>query len=456
MFNTPETKEENLAEETESLTESQLASDISIDNEEEQTEEEIEVPESDIHTMPNKFIRPTKVPRKKGKVSWLILGILAFIVLGGVIVVAVVFLGRQSALPAAVNQQPLVNQPPANENLNTNQNQNQNVNQGLATPAERDNQRLEDIANIRTALSLYFSNRNVYPFSLNSLVNDYLIAVPQDPGPEAGYYEYQVEDDQLNYQLIFELESGGVMGALKLSAGEYIATTEQIVPKSQFLANQNVNLNTNQNQNVNGELPEIPPIPSIEPGPTLGLDSDGDQLTDIEENIYQTSSALADTDGDGFTDATEILNFYDPTTQDGRLIDSGLIDVYQNDEFNYSLLYPQAWVVRSLTVDKKEVIFTSSTGEFIETIVQDNPLMLSAYNWYLNLNPTVEASEISSLIIDGLPAIQTPNGLTAYLAVGTKIYAITYNIGTGNQMNFQTTYQLFLKSFMFIEPGVGE
>jgi hypothetical protein len=253
-------------------------------------------------------------------------------------------------------------------------------------------------------------------------------------------YQYQAATDQLSYQLAFTLESGGILGSVKLKSGDYAARADKIMTKEEF----NV-INNNQNQNVN--VNQSPPLK-----PTLGLDSDGDQLTDIEENIFHTNPALADTDADTYTDAVEILNFYDPTIKGGRLMDSGLIEVYQNPTYNYSLLYPKSWVVRSLTADNKEVIFTSSTGEFVEVIIQDNPLTLSAYNWYINQNPGVDPSQISSLIIDGLPAIQTADGLITFLAVGTKVYTITYNIGTGSQMNFQTTYQLFLKSFMFIQP----
>ncbi|MFH1509227.1 MAG: hypothetical protein ABIE68_03620 [bacterium] len=44
-------------------------------------------------------------------------------------------------------------------------------------------------------------------------------------------------------------------------------------------------------------------------------DSDGDRLTDWEENnTYQTSPYLKDTDGDGFDDKTEIDGGFDPLT----------------------------------------------------------------------------------------------------------------------------------------------
>ena len=44
------------------------------------------------------------------------------------------------------------------------------------------------------------------------------------------------------------------------------------------------------------------------------IDSDGDGLTNTAEQVYQTDPAKSDTDGDGFSDATEILNGFSATT----------------------------------------------------------------------------------------------------------------------------------------------
>ena len=134
-------------------------------------------------------------------------------------------------------------------------------------------------------------------------------------------------------------------------------------------------------------------------------------------------------------------------------MDSGLIEVYQNPNFNYSLLYPKSWVVRSLNTDNKEIIFTSNTGEVVEISVQDNPLGLSAAEWYQQNNPGADLTKLTSLTIDGFPAIQTADGLKTYLAVGSSVYSIRYNIGARQQMNFYMTYQLFLKSFIFLQPN---
>lgn len=412
-----------------------------------------EINEADIHTMPGQFLE-TNVPKKRGHLNWLILGIVIFVALGAIIVTVVLFIGRQGEETALVN----LNEEPANinageENVNASTlplpPENANVNQNLSSAEGRDQKLLEDISGLRTALALYFQTYQLFPTSLDGLLTEFIEATPKDPatGEE---YNYEAGDDQLIYVLLFSLEEGTAWGVVNLPAGDYYATSDGVFPAAAAEVNENVNENTNA---------ALPQAPLVNVPPQKGLDSDGDQLTDIEENLYQTSATLADTDADGYTDATELLSHFDPKTAGGRLINSGLIDVYQNLNFNYSTFYPSAWVARSLTTTNSEVIFTSTTGEFIEIIVQSNPLGQSAYQWYLTQNPVADPASLKNVTVAGLSAIQTADGLTTYLAIGSNVYIIAYNIGAQLQMNFYTTYQLFLKSFIFInasqEAGAG-
>ena len=453
MFTPPENQEDSLADDNlngEDLAGEELTEDDDLT--------------SDIHTMPEKYLssaKPSIKKRKKtGRLNWLVLGVVIVVALGAVIVAGVMFLGGQTNKPAVeesdvvAEDNPAVSEQNANQNqnqnqnanLNLNQNQNQNANVNsqfsLDSVAGRDQQRLRDMADLRTALSLYFKTYQVFPNSIGSLVDQFISRIPVNPQPGGVDYDYLATDGQRDYQLSFSLEEGGEWGVARLSDGFYYATSEGVFAQAEPAE----------------ENPAAEPGASEQPGeepvkPGLGLDSDGDQLTDIEELIYQTNSTLADTDGDGYTDASEILSFYDPVKPTGRLMDSGLIEVYQNPNFNYSLLYPKSWVVRSLNTDNKEIIFTSNTGEVVEISVQDNPLGLSAAEWYQQNNPGADLTKLTSLTIDGFPAIQTADGLKTYLAVGSSVYSIRYNIGARQQMNFYMTYQLFLKSFIFLQPN---
>jgi len=401
---------------------------------------------NDIHAMPDQYFQKNDQPKGKGK--WIILGSGIFLILAGLIGGAVYFFSRQA--PAANNQGVVNNQnqkvnQPENQNNNANGNQNVNTNVALDTFALRDMTRLTDIAAVRVALASYYQTFSSFPNSLSDLVERFLAKVPQNPTPGGQDYVYAVMSDRLDYSLTFALENGGVWGIAKLPEGVYVLTAEGLLPQSDSF-----NADANQNQNVNSNI-NAQPTPSFTPGD--GLDTDGDGLSDIEENIYKTDSTLVDTDGDTFSDANEVLNFYNPTSKDGRLVDSGLISVYQSDVYKYSLLYPADWSARSLS--DTEILFTSNTGEFVSITVQENLLSMSAYNWYLDKVPNVDISSLQNLTVDGIPAIQTSDSLNTYLSAGSKIFMITYNIGAQQQMNFKTTYQLFLKSFMFIDASLA-
>jgi hypothetical protein len=50
----------------------------------------------------------------------------------------------------------------------------------------------------------------------------------------------------------------------------------------------------------------------------VNTDSDGDGLTNSEEQYYNTDPNNADTDGDGFSDGEEVASGFDPTNQDSK------------------------------------------------------------------------------------------------------------------------------------------
>lgn len=96
------------------------------------------------------------------------------------------------------------------------------------------------------------------------------------------------------------------------------------------------------------------PAPSRLPAAAIGLfakdtDTDQDALTDIEERIFLTSSAVPDTDQDSFIDGMEVKNLYDPATPGALLEVSPQVKTVRNDAFGYQLLIPAAWTATKLT-----------------------------------------------------------------------------------------------------------
>lgn len=219
-------------------------------------------------------------------------------------------------------------------------------------------------------------------------------------------------------------------------------------------ANQNLNANRpaganqngNQNLNADGNLNlEIGPLPASNDLPD-SLDSDADGLTDAEELIYRTDVNRSDTDGDGYLDGAEALNGYNPLGA-GKLAAADLIEVFVSSLDDYSIAYPVSWTLEVVESGGQEAMFVSSTGEFVQVLVQDNPYRLTAQDWYLEQWPDLTAASLKTITVNGLAGVWDLEGLTVYLAKDDKLYVIAYSVGNKPEMNFQTTFEMMVNSF---------
>ncbi|MFA5413282.1 MAG: hypothetical protein WC348_01960 [Patescibacteria group bacterium] len=193
------------------------------------------------------------------------------------------------------------------------------------------------------------------------------------------------------------------------------------------------------------------PAPLPEPSAELpsSADTDRDGLTDIEETLFSTDQNTADTDGDSYSDALEILNLYNPTgLAPQKIEETNLVKIYNSQAFKYSVFYPSLWIARALDETGREVLFTSATGELIEVVIDDNQNRLPLLDWYLAESPGTSPSELSDVMTkSGLLGKKSPDGLTAYFASGDKIYAITYSLGGKTELNYKSTFEMMIKSF---------
>lgn len=194
------------------------------------------------------------------------------------------------------------------------------------------------------------------------------------------------------------------------------------------------------------------PVPVAPALPTMGIDTDNDGLTDVEEALYGTNPTNPDTDGDGYDDGREVINLYNPLgTAPQKLEETNLIKIYTDPTYKYSIFYPSTWIVRAL--DQETVMFTSATGEFVEVLVQDNSQGLPLMDWYLNESPGVSPAEVGTATTkSGMSGIESPNGLTDYFSSGNKIYAIIYNIGIKTELEYKSTFEMMINSF---KPGTS-
>jgi len=219
-------------------------------------------------------------------------------------------------------------------------------------------------------------------------------------------------------------------------------------------ANENVNLNENTNLNLNA-------APPVALNYASSVDSDNDQLTDEEEDLYGTEKRKPDTDEDGYIDGQELINLFNPKAAGASfLATSGLVNQYTNPIFNYEILHPSAWLARPTDQSLSEVIFQSTTGEYIEVLVQDNPDKLDLVQWYLKQSPLADLNQLKRQVTkQGYDELISPDQLTHYLVDKNnpdKVYVLSYNIGNKTRVNFLTTFQTMLASFKLTIPATPE
>lgn len=254
----------------------------------------------------------------------------------------------------------------------------------------------------------------------------------ETPAPEVPSQEQpQMEQQQMEQQPVLESGTDGTLGTSEEQAA---ATTTQITT----------------------------PVASQETAvPLLGIDSDQDGLTDSEERLYSTDAQKEDTDTDTYLDGEEIKNLYDPLRpEQSRLDVSGLVNTYTNQTFQYSLLYPSSWVAKSTdpTTDR-EVMISSATGEFFTITVVDNPNRLSPVDWYASqAAPGSDTSRLQSFTYETWSGVMTTDSQTVYVTRNngtmekqTLLYILKYNLNTENELNFISTMQMMLRSFVFTD-----
>lgn len=220
----------------------------------------------------------------------------------------------------------------------------------------------------------------------------------------------------------------------------------------------NANTASNTNTSVNGNTnTSTGPTSNGAPLP-LSSDVDNDGLTPNEETLYGTNPNKPDTDGDGFIDgynlsaagviSGEVALGYNPSGN-GKMKDSTHVDGYSNPDFHYSLIYPTSWSVEAVVSDNSNILISpaANSGEFIQINVVANPDELSAFNWYLSFNPSVDPRSLESFSVNGIEGVRTSDRSIVYLAKGDMIYLLYYNTGGLTKVNYRATFEMILQSF---------
>jgi|GEM_PF-1423155 len=183
------------------------------------------------------------------------------------------------------------------------------------------------------------------------------------------------------------------------------------------------------------------------------LDKDKDGLTDAEETLIGTDANLNDTDKDTYADGAEIKNYYSPFKKGSvRLNEESFVKIFENPAYGYKLLYPSAWLASPLNAtDPSEVMFTSKGNEFVSVFIDTKKADQTLEAWYLEKAPNVIATQVKKYQnYKKLPVVESPDGFTAYIANGDKVYILNYNIGLNEEANYPALFAMMINSFEII------
>ncbi|MBU0531270.1 MAG: hypothetical protein ABIG32_01465 [Candidatus Uhrbacteria bacterium] len=201
---------------------------------------------------------------------------------------------------------------------------------------------------------------------------------------------------------------------------------------------------------------EEPPVVEEEPESPFvtelrgGVDSDSDGLTNIEETLYGTNPQLPDSDSDGFLDGNEVFHRYNPNgTAPGSLFESGLVMLFDDPAFSYTIFYPTVWNLRAVGGPTEQVVFTAATSEIVQILKNEKDATLSITEWFLTQDGDISANELLEFTTkEGLTGVMSPDRLTAYVDAGNLVYVVSYNVGTKATIDYLQTFQMMLNSLV--------
>jgi len=192
--------------------------------------------------------------------------------------------------------------------------------------------------------------------------------------------------------------------------------------------------------------------PVVEEEENTDLDADSDQLTLYEEELFQTNPDDDDSDKDGYKDGSELVSLYNPSGSGQLLVDSGMVTIYKNPNYAYSIFFPSQWVAASLTPDSSQMKFLTdkNSGEFVlvQAFNNDNEWDILEYKTATNVQGLKDYS------INGIPALLSSDGLTLYTINEEYLYQINLDKNLVEEDNFNTVFSMMINSFEMIESEI--
>lgn len=191
-----------------------------------------------------------------------------------------------------------------------------------------------------------------------------------------------------------------------------------------------------------------PPAAVVPPKPAPGKDTDSDGLTDGEERLYGTDARNPDSDADSFLDGNEVFHRYDPLGPSPQtLLDTGTVAILTSADTTWSVYYPIKW--KASEADGTVTFQTGSTAKMTITEQVKADAATPIADWYKATLGKNASLDIKSLITkNGYQELLSNDKLTAYVDAGSKIFVFTYDLKDELSIDFLTTFQMMVNSFL--------
>ena len=242
------------------------------------------------------------------------------------------------------------------------------------------------------------------------------------------------------------LVAGGLFFLAVIGLGAYLLLS--VEPAQEIVVEETEETNgTEVTEDIEEIVEEEGEEEPVEVEPVPGTDSDSDGLTNIEEILFGSDPKNPDTDADTYLDGNEVYHLYNPRGDfSANLTDAGFAREFSAGDVSYAIIYPSRWTVQ---MDEETFVAKAPTGETVRVELVDVDPALELKAWYRDQHPDTAVDELSDVLSkQGYTGITSPDKRTTYLDVGEVVYAISYDLADNEEINFLTTYQMMVNSFL--------
>ena len=214
------------------------------------------------------------------------------------------------------------------------------------------------------------------------------------------------------------------------------ATSLLVNPQATSSVATNTGVMATSSETVGGTSSKLPPL----------ADTDQDGINDLEEQAFGTSATSSDTNNNGYPDLTEIKNNYNPIGT-GHLASDTALATFINSKLGYYILYLKNWPEAAVN-NGDTVVFTAPDDSLIQISVQDNSRHVAISDWYQNLFPGTDSSQLTQKSTATWDGVGPTGGTNFYLTDKSKqrIFVVSYIPAVSGHLVYPNVFRMMINS----------